>query len=100
MLRQLIGLVILLLPAALPAARQPLSVDLILTGGIVVTLDGERRVLDPGAVAIRGTGIAAVGTVESVAETYRADSVIDTSGQVVLPGLINTHGHAPMVLYR
>src|SRR5690606_466300 len=100
MLRRLISVVILFLPAAVPAARQPLPADLILTGGIVVTMDAERRVLDPGAVAIRGSAIAAVGPVESVAAAYRADSVIDTSGQVVLPGLVNTHGHAPMVLYR
>ena len=100
-MRRLISLVILvLLPAAFPVARQRVHADLILTGGTVVTMDAERRILAPGAVAIRGATIAAVGPADAVTAAWEADSVIDTSGQVVLPGLINTHGHAPMVLYR
>jgi 5-methylthioadenosine/S-adenosylhomocysteine deaminase len=57
-------------------------------------------VLTPGAVAIDGDAIVAVDTVEAIRAGYRARQTIDARGQIVLPGLINTHTHAPMVLYR
>jgi len=82
------------------AHSQRQTVSLILTGGIVVTMDPSGRVVSPGAVAIDGRNIAAVDTPEAIASRYSSQTVIDTSGQVVMPGLINTHTHAPMVLYR
>jgi len=78
--------------------RRPVA--LVVTGGIVVTMDPERRVLWPGAVAIDGRDIVAVGTPEAIAGRFSAAEVIDASGALVLPGLVNTHTHAPMVMYR
>ncbi len=80
--------------------RAARPVSLVLTGGAVVTMDADRRLVAPGAVAIDGTDIVAVGTPEAIASEYAAAATIDTRGDVVLPGLVNTHGHAPMVLYR
>jgi 5-methylthioadenosine/S-adenosylhomocysteine deaminase len=56
--------------------------------------------VSPGALAIDGRDIVAVDTPEAIARRFAARDSIDVSGQVVLPGLINTHTHAPMVLYR
>ena len=53
-----------------------------------------------GAVAIDGDKIVAVGPADEIAAKYQAADRIDARGQVILPGLINTHTHAPMVLYR
>jgi 5-methylthioadenosine/S-adenosylhomocysteine deaminase len=78
----------------------PRSITLIVTGGTVVTMDGARRVLTPGAIAIDGSAILAVGEPAAIAAAYRGAETIDAAGDVVLPGLINTHTHAPMVLYR
>ena len=69
-----------------------LECDLLLTGGSVVTLDDERRVIEPGAVAVSGNRIAAVGPAEELAG-WRAARVIDCAGHAVLPGLIDTHNH-------
>lgn len=82
------------------AQGQRQTVSLVLTGGIVVTMDSSSRVVSPGAVAIDGRNIAAVDTPEVIASRFSGQTVIDTTGQVVMPGLINTHTHAPMVLYR
>jgi 5-methylthioadenosine/S-adenosylhomocysteine deaminase len=92
----------LLLAAAAAFLEQPARRDvaLVITGGIVVTMDGSGRVLSPGAVAIDGRDIVAVDTPDRVAAQFLPRETIDAAGQAVLPGLINTHTHAPMVLYR
>jgi 5-methylthioadenosine/S-adenosylhomocysteine deaminase len=97
-LRSCAGLALGALLVLAQAQRQ--TVSLILTGGIVVTMDPASRVISPGAVAIDGRNIAAVDTPTAIASRYASQTVIDTSGQVVMPGMINTHTHAPMVLYR
>lgn len=75
-------------------------VDLLLRGGVVVTMDGQWRVFDPGAVAIAADRIAAVGPLDEVAGRCAAAEVIDCAGQAIIPGLINGHGHAAMSLLR
>jgi 5-methylthioadenosine/S-adenosylhomocysteine deaminase len=78
----------------------PRAVSLVISGGIVVTMDAGGRVLSPGAVAIDGRDIVAVDSPDAVAARFSGRESIDATGQVVMPGLINTHTHAPMVLYR
>jgi 5-methylthioadenosine/S-adenosylhomocysteine deaminase len=82
------------------AQNAPREVDLVVTGGTVVTVDASGRVIETGAVAIDGTDIVAVDTADSIAKQFRGRDTIDAAGQIILPGLINTHTHAPMVLYR
>lgn len=82
------------------AVPQQTDVSLVVTGGAVVTMDADRRVLDPGAVAIEGARIVAVDTPEAIAARYTARDTIQARGHIVLPGLINTHTHAAMVLFR
>jgi 5-methylthioadenosine/S-adenosylhomocysteine deaminase len=94
----------LLLCAALlvgvAAQAPPRQVSTIVSGGTVVTVDGERHIFSPGAVAIDGTTIVAVGAAADIAARFRGADQINAAGAIVIPGLINTHGHAPMVLYR
>ena len=92
---------VLVAVASLVFAQAPRqTVTLILTGGTVVTMDSSGRVLSPGAVAIDGRDIVAIDTPAAITARFSGRDTIDTSGQVVMPGLINTHTHAPMVLYR
>jgi 5-methylthioadenosine/S-adenosylhomocysteine deaminase len=84
-------------PAAQQARR---AASLVVIGGTVITENGTRQVLSPGAVAIEGTDILDVDRPEAIAARYNAAQTIDARDQVVLPGLINTHTHAPMVMYR
>jgi 5-methylthioadenosine/S-adenosylhomocysteine deaminase len=86
----------------LRAAQQPAqrAVSLVVTGGTVVTMDAARRVIPNGAVAIDGSDIVGVDTADVIARQFRGADTIDATGQIVLPGLVNTHTHAPMVLYR
>jgi len=81
-------------------SQAPRETALVITGGTVVTMDASGRVLSPGAVAIAGTVITQVGDPGEVLRAHPDARVIDASGAIVLPGLINTHTHAPMVMYR
>ena len=82
------------------AGRQGANVSLVIANGIVITVDGSRRILNPGSVAINGSDIIGIDTPEAIAEHFKARDTIDAAGKVVMPGLINTHGHAAMVMYR
>ncbi|MYB44064.1 MAG: amidohydrolase [Acidimicrobiia bacterium] len=82
-----------------PSTSKPVTCDLLVTGGTVVTVDDRRRVIDRGAVAITGDRIAAVGAARDLGH-YRADRVIDATGSAVLPGLVDTHQHLFQYLTR
>ncbi|HKZ52978.1 MAG TPA: amidohydrolase [Candidatus Acidoferrales bacterium] len=93
----------LLLAATAALALGPQSgepVDLLVTGGTVVTMDAERRVIEAGAVAIRGERIVAVGPASELERKYRPRRLLRAEGRLILPGLVNTHTHAAMALYR
>lgn len=82
----------------LQAARR--SVDLLIVGGTVVTMDRERHLIEDGAIAISQDKIVAVGKSADVAKRFNAKRTINAAGKVIIPGLINTHTHVPMVLFR
>jgi 5-methylthioadenosine/S-adenosylhomocysteine deaminase len=87
-----------LLPLSGQDARE--KVDILIRGGTVLTMNPRRVILPDGAVAIRGNRIVEVGSSDAMAAAYAAARTVDASGKVVMPGLINTHTHAPMVLFR
>jgi len=66
----------------------------------VVTMDAARRVIENGAVAIRGERIVAVGPSAEIDARYQARQRLDRPEALILPGLVNTHTHAPMSLMR
>ncbi len=97
----IIFLILVLVAGVLPfCASAAERVDFIIRGGTVVTLDGSARVIENGAVAVRRERIVAVGTSAEIAAKYSAADTINATGKVVMPGLINTHTHVPMVLFR
>jgi 5-methylthioadenosine/S-adenosylhomocysteine deaminase len=75
-------------------------VKLLVTGGVVVTMNPAGQVIVNGAVAIDEGKIVGVGPAEEIARQFSAAETIDVRGQIIMPGLINTHTHAPMVLFR
>jgi 5-methylthioadenosine/S-adenosylhomocysteine deaminase len=81
-------------------AQSKKKIDLLVTGGIVVTMDGPRTIYDDGAVAVSGDTIVAVGPRSEVETGYTASQVLDARGKLVMPGFINGHTHVPMTLFR
>ena len=91
---------VVLVTAAGLFAQTKQDVDLIVSGGMVVTMDGARTILHEGSVAIKGDAIAAVGPRAEVEGRYHGAKIIDGRGMLVLPGFINGHVHVPMTLFR
>lgn len=69
--------------------------DLAIRGGIILTMDDDMRVLNPGSIGVSGDEIKYVGK-----EDCRGEVEIDARGRVVIPGLVNCHTHSPMTLFR
>src|SRR6059058_3930104 len=82
------------------AQRRKTVVELIVSGGTVVTMDGARHVIENGAIAIKAGRIEAVGKRSDVVSQYAAREAVDATGRAVIPGLINGHTHVPMTLFR
>ena len=76
------------------------TVDILLRGGTVVTMNDKYDVYEDGAVAIRGDAIVAVGPTEAIVRDYQAAETVDCTDSVIMPGLVNAHTHIPMTLMR
>ncbi|EPR42346.1 5-methylthioadenosine/S-adenosylhomocysteine deaminase [Desulfovibrio sp. X2] len=74
--------------------------ELLVLADMIVTQDDERRVIENGAVAIHGDTITAVGRRDEIEPTACAERVLDLSGCLLMPGLVNAHCHAAMTLFR
>lgn len=75
------------------------SADLIITNAYVVTMNEGKDIFPNGAVVVQGSRIVAVGGAE-IARNFKAARTIDAQGGIVLPGMVNTHTHVSMTVFR
>ena len=76
------------------------EIDILFTNAIVLTMDEQFNLYEPGYVAVKGEKIAAVGLQADLDDNFQAKSIFDCAGKVLMPGLINAHTHVPMTLLR
>ncbi len=76
------------------------TVQTVVCGQQVVTMDANQPIIEDGAVAIDDGYIIGLGTSTDIFNKYTIDHVVSGEGKVVLPGLINGHTHAAMTLLR
>ena len=74
--------------------------DMILKNAILITMDSEFHQYEPGAIAISGSSIQAIGHESEILGSYEGDHIVDCGGKVLMPGLVNAHTHVPMTLLR
>ena len=72
---------------------------IVIRNGVVLTMNPARDVIENGTVIIEGSRILEVGDEDSIKQ-YPGFKVIDAEGGIILPGLINTHSHLPMIAFR
>ncbi len=75
------------------ATDEPEVCDILVHNGYVVSMDAERRIFAPGAVAVTGSKITAVGPERELLWRYHGRRSFDAGGGVVHPGLIDAHNH-------
>jgi cytosine/adenosine deaminase-related metal-dependent hydrolase len=80
-----------------PSAAE--EVDLMIINAMVLTMNQDKAVYDNGTVVVKGNAIIAVGDA-SLTDEYEAKEIIDADGDIVMPGLINTHTHVSMTVFR
>ncbi|HET7113800.1 MAG TPA: amidohydrolase [Pyrinomonadaceae bacterium] len=73
---------------------------MLVLGGTIVTMDGSRRVIDDGGIAVANGRIVGVGPRSEIERGYTSRQRVVATGKVITPGLINGHTHVPMVLFR
>jgi len=76
------------------------EVDTVITGGRILLLDKKDSRIENGSVAIDGEDIFAIGKFDEIENQFVGRKVIDASGCLVMPGLINCHTHAAMTCFR
>lgn len=74
-------------------------VDTLITNGTVLTMDPDDRIIENGSVAIKDGRIVKLGK-QPQTDRIDADEVIDAKGGIIMPGLVNTHTHVPMTMFR
>jgi len=77
-----------------------MAADLLLHNALVLTLEPGAAPMARGYVAVKGSKISAIGLAGGARELPQARQSLDLKGALVLPGLVNTHSHAPMVWFR
>jgi len=73
--------------------------DLMITGDFLLPMDGQDPLNDAGVV-VKGDRILAVGKRSDLCSKYESEKILDMPGHLIMPGLINTHTHAAMSLFR
>jgi len=89
-----------MLSSHITAQTRRQSVDLLVLGGTIVTMDQTRRVIEDGGIAISQGRIVAIGPRADIERAYTSRQRVSAAGKVITPGLINGHTHVPMVLFR
>ena len=82
------------------AATAPLPCDTLITAAVVISQNETREVLRDAALAVTGGCIAAIGPRAELTARYAPAATIALPEAMVLPGLVNTHTHAAMTLFR
>jgi 5-methylthioadenosine/S-adenosylhomocysteine deaminase len=70
---------------------------ILLKNGIVITMDGSKRIIQDGAVAIEGQNIVAVGRTSEIEKEHQDAMVIDANHKAILPGIVNLHYHSHLL---
>jgi len=79
---------------------QPQKVDYLLTNTTLVTMNAEHQIIQNGALAVKEGRILWIGSQDEVENQFDAKQTLNLQEKVVTPGLVNTHGHWAMTLFR
>lgn len=73
---------------------------MIFNNATIITINPRREIITNGALVVDGQKIAAVGKSRDICDRYTGQQVIDCNGNVIMPGLIDTHVHTAQAMLR
>mgnify|MGYP001462185912 FL=1 len=68
--------------------------------GLVITMDEERRIIQDGAIAVKGDRILDVGKSSELQSRYVASPQVNLRGKILMPGLVDAHVHMAQAMLR
>jgi 5-methylthioadenosine/S-adenosylhomocysteine deaminase len=77
-----------------------MNYDIIIYNGTLVTLNSEFDIIENGIIYIKDQKLKRIEGQAHALDPSKAEKTIDAKGAIVLPGLVNTHTHLPMSLFR
>ncbi len=76
------------------------TVDLLITGGTILTVDDRDSKIEDGVVAVDKQEIVALGRKEDILPAFQGRAMMDFPHGIIMPGLVNGHTHAAMTCFR
>jgi cytosine/adenosine deaminase-related metal-dependent hydrolase len=76
-----------------------IKADIIIKNGQVLTINTQMDIIENGVIVIKDKKIIDLGN-ENLLLEYHSEKVIDANNGIVMPGMINTHCHLPMIAFR
>jgi len=77
-----------------------IHIDLLLVGGTIVTMDSDHRIIENGSIAIDDSKIVWIGGSDPAGIQFQPVQTLNLNGKVIIPGMVNAHGHWAMTLFR
>jgi len=77
-----------------------MNYDIVVHNGTLITMNSDFDIIDDGVVCIKNDKLAKIGPRKNWATLPEGEKIIDARGGIILPGLVNTHTHLPMALFR
>ena len=73
---------------------------MIFENATIITMNPQRQIITMGSVVVEGTNIIEVGKAKEILDKYPGKRRIDCSGNVIMPGLIDSHVHTAQAMIR
>ncbi len=80
--------------------HHPISADIVIHGGILLSMVEGQPPLDHAAVYVQGDKIVDIRPNMPAPRPSQGSCTIDATGAIIMPGLVNAHGHTAMTIFR
>lgn len=77
-----------------------MSFDIVIHNGLIITVNSDCDIIENGVVCIKEGNLDRIDAWADDKPLPEAKEIIDANGGIVMPGLVNTHTHLPMTLFR